>query len=291
MSENRRICAVLASDAKFFHQTRAAIDSIRRADQGDLDIRLIAIGPFDAADLAWLAERNVTVFDRLDDIPRFNDGPAYAVALSCRPYLPRLFPEYDGYIWIDSDIRMIDRRGLLPWIMHARNPQVTIAIAQESEATYTINAEPERARNYHRFAKVRMRGLYGRDVARHFQYFKFYNAGLFAMPAESPVWDRYRANLELVLNLPFHHLREQDALNVAIAQSDTVWTMASTWNWLCSLAMPVRSPGGGWMPPDNSDRRIKVAHLTDSGNFIMHKEQWISYYEYYRLLGLAEPEL
>ena len=70
-------------------------------------------------------------------------------------------------------------------------------------------------------------GVYGDKVADYLQYFNLFNAGLFAMHARSPVWARYRANLERSLPYPYDKMREQDALNIAIL-AEGVRAMPST---------------------------------------------------------------
>jgi hypothetical protein len=286
MAISPHVCAVLAGDSKFFHQSRGAIESIRRAGGDDVDVRLITIGPYPREQLDWLAQAGVTTFDRTGEIPRFADGPPASLALSCRPFLPQLFPEADGFVWIDSDIRILSPAGLAPWIAQAGDPQCPVAAAQESEPAYCINAQPTFARNYHRLVHQRLRTVYGEQVAQYLEYYKLFNAGLFAMPARSPIWKLYRANLERALSFPYDRMREQDALNVAIAEVGAR-AMPSTLNWLCSLAMPVRGPAGRWLTPDGTGRVIDVAHLTNSGDQVTYQGRSLSYFELYREMGLT----
>lgn len=277
----------MASDAAFFHQTRAAIDSIRRSDGGDIDIRLIAIGSFDIDQLDWLAKAKVSVFDRNADIPRFNGGPEHSIALTCRPYIPQLFPEFDGFVWVDSDVRFLSSSGLPRWIARARDVKCPVAAVHEAESAYTVNRDSGFSRTYYRITYARMLEVYGQEAAEYFEYFRLYNAGLFAAPSHSPFWTRYRKNLERALSFPYDRLREQDAFNVAISECG-VWAMPSTLNWLCSMSPPVLGPNGKWMPRDDSDRWIEVAHLTESTETVTHGGEVMTWYDCYRKLGLTE---
>lgn len=285
VSQSPRICAVLAADAGFFYQTRLAIESIRRADGGSIDIRLIAIGPYERGQREWLEAAGVTFFDRIDDIPRFNGAPLHAAALTCRPYLPQIFPDVDGIIWVDSDIRFVRPAGLMPWTSQAGDPACPVAAVQETEPQYAFNFNPFIARNYHRGNLERLRTVYGDDVAESLEYYKMFNAGLFAMPAASAVWNRYRTNLEKSLQFPYDKMREQDALNVAIIEEGNVRAMPATLNWLCSCAMPVRSEDGNWLTPNAPQRGISVAHLTNSGDLVPGTN--FTYYDLYRDRGLT----
>ena len=73
-----------------------------------------------------------------------------------------------------------------------------------------------------------------RDIERY--------AGLFAAPAKSPFWTRYRRNLHKALRVPYDFMLEQDALNVAIQEVGNELRAPSTVNWLCSLALPMKRP-------------------------------------------------
>lgn len=284
-----RICAVLAADANFFHQTSAAIESIRRAEGSTLDIRLITIGTFPRDQLDWLERAGVTTFNNIDDIPRFTGAPLHAVALTCRPFLPQIFPDVEGFVWVDSDIRFVHSLGLSAWTAQAADPTCPIAVTQESEPAYCINAHPVYSRNYHELATARLRTVYGDQLAGHMQYFKLFNAGLFAMPARSPVWARYRANLERSLAHSYDSLYEQDALNVAIIEQGMVRPMPSTLNWLCAAALPVKGPQGEFLTPNLPHRPIEVLHLAHSDHVGVSTDesQRRTLYDLYRDLGLT----
>jgi lipopolysaccharide biosynthesis glycosyltransferase len=289
MAAAPRICAVLAADANYFYQTRAAIESIRRAEGGALDIRLITIGPYPREQLEWLKRAQVTTFGKIDDLPRFPGAPLYAVALTCRPYLPQIFPDVDGFVWVDSDIRFALPSGLAAWTAQAADPTCPVAAVQESEPAYSINAHPFSSRTYHELTTARLRTVYGDKVADYMQYFKLFNAGLFAMHARSAVWARYRANLERSLAHPFDKLREQDALNVAIIEEGVVRPMPSILNWLCSAALPVKGPSGLFLTPNLPQRAIEVLHLSNSDESgpSIHEGQTRTFYDVYREMGLT----
>jgi hypothetical protein len=133
----------------------------------------------------------------------------------------------------------------------------------------------------------RLNAVYGAEMAARLSPCKQYNAGVFAMPAASPLWAAYAAHFERAMQFSFDHMRDQDALNVAISECG-VRPMDSTLNWLCSLALPMRHPSGRWLAPDQSGREIAVAHLTNSAVSVRVQGRQMTYYELYRMMGLTD---
>jgi hypothetical protein len=283
-----RVCLVTACDSGFFHQAAAMIRAVRVLVGDEVRIKLIAIGPFPAGQLAWLAREGVEVFEDWARFPRFTGAPLHAVALTCRPYLPLTFPDSPGFIWMDCDIRPLEVAGLRRWMELAGSPDCPVAAVHETEPCYGINKTPRIAANYHLMKNQRIRTVWGPAVEETLRYFNEFNAGLFAMPAGSPVWARYRANLERALTFPFDKMAEQDSLNIAI-QETAVLSLPSTYNWLCSLAIPAVVADRGVFTPDETGRRILVAHLTNSGDPIGPPDNNLTFYELYERLGLARP--
>jgi hypothetical protein len=285
-----RICCVLGSDAGFFHQLRACIDTILAARPAltgiDLDIAVVAI---DLADdqRAYLKDRSILVHDRLSDFPRFNGAPRHAYALTCRPFMPEFLPGYDGYIWVDSDIRFLQTDGLRFYADALRVGTASVILVQETEPCYTFNCDPKVARFFHTTLATRLAGVYGDEVAEYCRYFTPFNAGLFAARADSPIWARYRRNLHKALRVPYDNMLEQDALNVAIQETGGQIRAPSSMNWLCSIAFPARRGDGIWCSPENSAQPIHVAHLTNSALPLGGAHGNATYYDLYRQAGLT----
>jgi hypothetical protein len=285
-----RICCVLACSASFFHQARACIDTIlaARAVLSDVDLDIAVVGiDHTAEQIAYLKGIGVTVFDKLSDFPIFDGAPRYTYASTCRPFVPEFLPGYDGYIWVDSDVRFLYPGGLQYYVNALRAGAATVVAVQETEPCYTFNRDPKVARLYHSTFAKRLGTVYGNDVAEYCRYFTPFNAGLFAAPANSPFWTRYRRNLHKALRVPYDFMLEQDALNVAIQEVGGELRAPSTVNWLCSLAFPTKREDGIWCNPENFADPVYVAHLTNSETPLVSELGSTTYYEVYRQVGLT----
>ena len=286
-----RICCVMASDALFFHQTRASIetfDALRKSIGADLKVISLALSE---TQMDWLKSMDVGIAtDVPERVPRFAGAPLHTIAMTCRPWIPELFPGYGAYMWIDSDIRFLHQNGFLMYVQALESPRCSIAISHETEPAYGINRQPEIAGAYHRQKIARLRMEFGDEIAHHLEFMAMYNAGIFSAPASSPIWARYKRNLEKVIPLPYDRMREQDALLVSITEVQDVVSIPSVANWLCSLQMPVRAPSsnaGAFLHPDG-DRQILVAHLTNSSEPITVGGKQQTLYDIYQTIGLTK---
>jgi hypothetical protein len=285
-----RMCCVLACDAGFFHQLQACIGTIEAARPAlagiEFDIAVVAI---DLAEpqIASLKQKGAIVHDRLSEFPRFRGAPQHAYALTCRPFMTEFLPGYDGYLWVDSDIRFLHADGLRYYAEALRVEAASVILVQETEPCYTFNRDPKIARFFHATLAGRLAAVYGDEVAEYCRYFTPFNAGLFAARASSPIWARYRRNLHKALRVPFDNMLEQDALNVAIHETGGQLRAPSPLNWLCSLAFPNKRSDGTWCSPENWAQPILVAHLTNSTSIVASAQGSTTYYDLYRQAGLT----
>ncbi len=283
-----QICLVLASDSNYFGYLRDTLESIVRFPLGrTFDIKVISIGMI-AEHQAWLRQNGIEVLTDLSRFPQFSTGEKHYVAMTCRPYIPETFPGYAAYVWIDSDIRFLQPDGLQFYVNHALNPANSVVIAHESESTYSFNANPISNREHHSDAFQRLSDEFGVEIAQYFQYYNMFNAGLFAARADSPLWARYKRNLSITMPHGVHWGREQDAMNVAIAEVGNPMIAPPTYNWLCRYSMPVWNAAvRAWVTPAEPERKIAVAHLVNSNQLVTFQEQTVRMYEIYKQIGLT----
>ncbi len=283
------LCVVLACDANFFHQFQQCLASIRKWPLPfSFDIRLIGID-LEPQQLSWLNESGVRVTTDLSVFPQFSAGSRHLIGMTCRPVIPKVFPGYRAYVWVDCDIRFLRPEGLLFYGEHALNPGYSLVIAHETEPTYSYNIDPGWGRRYHEDNFQRMKDEFGVEIAEYLRYFKLYNAGIFGARADSPIWARYERNLQISMRLGAHWGREQDALNVSIAEVGSIKHAPSTHNWLCCFSTPYHDTlTGDWVSPQESGRKIAVAHLSNSNAVITYQNRQCRMYEFYQSIGLTE---
>ncbi|WP_158928571.1 hypothetical protein [Acidisphaera sp. S103] len=190
-------------------------------------------------------------------------------------------------MWIDCDIRFLLPTGLATYLRCLADPHASVAIAQETEGAYCVNADPKLAYNYHNGRVTRLLEVYNPALVEQCRYYTPFNSGVFAARRDSPIWGQFRHNLHLSLAARYDRMREQDALNIAILEPGRAIRMPSVCNWLCSLALPVRWADGTWRHPHEQDRVISVAHLTNSSDVIETDAGPSRFYDLYKRMGLT----
>jgi hypothetical protein len=293
MSENANqrsgAALVLAFDSSMFQQAQRCIETIREHCRRAYQLYAVGIdlkGP----ERDWLRSEGIGLLEDLASVPRYADGPPYATAMTCRPYLPRLFPGHGIYLSIDPDIRFLHPDAFEFYLGGAESRPKAIVICQEADTVYPLLRVAKKANyyfatRYHRIAKV-----FGQDVATRMQFFLGFNAGLFAMSAQSPGWGHYAKRIERSVSGPFSHFAEQDAMNVAICEDELELVVAPTiMNWLCMNSMPAYDPGSKrFVRPEYPFLPISVLHLNNSNATAWGEAEGTTQYEIYRRAGLTK---
>jgi hypothetical protein len=159
----------------------------------------------------------------------------YLRAMTARPHLPRYFPGFDLYVWLDADA----------WVQqpHAISTVVSAAYAHgcvlvpELDRAYANTFAEHPISDHHLATYVR---LFGSDNAWKLSRRPILNSGVFAARADSPVWGAWAEACKLTMGDRFVHLSEQAALTVAIyGNAVPVHYLPSRYNWICSLALPL----------------------------------------------------
>lgn len=189
----------------------------------------------------------------------------YYRTLTARPYLPRYFPGYQAYMWIDADA----------WVQTAEAMLVMLKGAASEPAIYMV---PELDRDYLPSSQHRLmqsvtwcKSFYGDDIANQMMGLPTLNAGVFAMRADCPVWEAWGALLTHSLRrypeiTRSHFMMDQVALNIAIfAGKYPLRPMPTEFNWLPILSIPVfdEATHDFWRPTPPRHAPISIIHLAD----------------------------
>lgn len=276
---------VCSCDQRYFPLAKGLILSI--VEQGTLPagvgLGFVDIGCEPEA-LQWLRQHGARI--RMMD-PLVLGGLAapelgYQRSQTCRPLLPKMFPEVSRLIWLDCDAWIQDM-SILAYLREAlaRNRE-QLFIAPECHYTYTtINEDSERRQN-------EMYGYYeqsfGTEVAVKMSRRVTLNSGFFAMAAENPLWAEWETEVRRIFlgsrtggNGIARHMAEQLALNVAATRSPNVTLLDPLYNYVCL-----------WNPPfRDADGVVRVALPPHAAVGIVHLAGgWRLFGERYRDRGL-----
>lgn len=284
-----RFCCVLASDAHYFYHAKPCIESLRAALRPirGVDVTIVLVSMDLAPDQrAWAEAQGVEVHEPHPAVPRYPDAPAHTYALTCRPYLPTIVPGYDGYAWVDTDLRFLRPEGIAHFMGQGLRADTTIVIAPECDPAYVMMNDLVGATRWLTGRDERVKRIWGREILRRQRMMPNLNAGLFAAPSHSPFWAAFQKRLGEVFAFSHVRMYDQDALNVAVLDLGHYVRAPTTMNWICSWALPVRGEDGSWRHPDFPREPIYTLHLTNSEVRHTLDGRRERLYDIYRRVGL-----
>ena len=202
--------------------------------------------------LRWLQSHDVALhaFSREDHriLPRQDLVPRYADAQLCRPFLPKIVPDYDCYVWIDSDI-WIQGTDAVPTMAQAvERFSDKIAICPEYHYGYIGH----RNMRYAIAAQQKWYSALYKDeaLADKYSFLPMFNSGFFAMQAQSPLWQLWAEELAMVYDGDHSadpsvlHFAEQLGLNRIIHKRQAFIPVDPIYNYACGGSSVFLNPRG-----------------------------------------------
>jgi hypothetical protein len=269
------VTIVTAGDAGYFPLLKDLIVSLQRGLGSALPpLSILDIG-LNEAQRIWLrglgADIRTLGWDL--DYPKRSKPPNSFKVLAGRPHLPKHFPGYDIYLWIDADCWVQDASVLDLFIKPAA--QGKLAIVPEIDRGYwTIHKRPKPwGQNQRAFAwafGMREGYRYGRNV--------ILNAGVFALHRDAPHWqlwsDNYASALKRVRFSPWAYrgnqnffLSDQTSLNRAVFVQGAPATLLPAYcNWFAGKGTPMFDTEAHLVvEPQTPHRELGIIHLAGAG--------------------------
>jgi hypothetical protein len=194
------------------------------------------------------------------DFPGQDHTPDTYKAQVARPFLPRHFPGYAMYFWLDADA----------WLQEWRGVEIYCAAAGTDKLAITLEIDRAYKRHYKRpklfgltLAWKCYREGFGWRVADRVGRNPIANCGVFALHRDAPHWAAWARLLAQVLRRSRFFFAEQTALNYAIfAEHLPVNFLPAYCNWTVGDAAPAFDPARGlFVEPYAPHEAIAVMHL------------------------------
>jgi len=251
---------VTGADSGYFPLLSDTVASVRGLSH-TVPIGVLDLGLAPEQRAAIEAERAVIVRPGWDvEFPGRDRMPETFKAQVARPFLPRHFPGYDLYLWIDADAWLQDWRA------------ITLYCAAASRGSLAIAPEIDRAYKRH-YKRPKFLGLslqwklyreaFGWRAADRLGRNPMLNCGVFALRADAPHWEAWRRLIAQVLRRTRFFYAEQIALNYGVFAEDLpVELLPAYCNWLAGDAAPGFDPERGlFVEPYMPHEPIGVMHL------------------------------
>ena len=249
-----------AADSGYFTLLRDTVLSIR-AFCSEVAIGILDLG-LEQVQRDWLAAYVSHLVRPGWDVafPRQADTPETLKAQVARPFLPRHFPGYETYFWIDADAWLQDWRIVELYIAAAGRD--TIAITPEIDRAYKRHYKRPKWlgrtlawKNYREAFGWRMADRLGRNP--------MINCGVFALHRDAPHWEAWARVMTGVLQRTRFFFVEQTALNYVIfAERLPANFLPAYCNWMPGDAAPAFDGARGlFVEPYAPHEVIGVMHL------------------------------
>jgi hypothetical protein len=252
---------VTAANAEYFELVQETVSSIRDKDEG----KQATIGFFDLGcqpeQLQWL-ESHVDVIRTPDwefDFPNRDQTPAYLKGLLARPFLPRYFPGFDTYLWMDSDAWVQDWRAIDLFVEGAARRGLAITPEVDRGSRIQYGGLPK----YWQWAFNHYYTLFSGEEAERYQSYPMLNAGVFALASDAPHWQLWASYLNRGLQQSASIFTDQFALNLAVYAGalDKTELLPAWCNWTCHFGLPA------W---DEERKRLVEPYLPHAPIGILH---------------------
>lgn len=252
---------ITGGDAGYFELMRDCIGSLRATPEG----RSLALGILDCglteAQRDWCRSGDATlVVPGWDfDFPgrdRLKDGYK---ALTARPFLPRYFPGFDLYLWIDGDCWVQQGDAVVLFLAAARTGKLAVAPEIHRSMRHYHHAWKE-------FATVNgaaYAACFDNETAERLIRYPLINAGVFALAADAPHWQGWAGLLDEALQRSTD-MTDQIALNVLVYDKGFPYEpLPSRCNWPVHHATPAWDAERGlFVEPAMPHEPLGILHLT-----------------------------
>jgi hypothetical protein len=185
--------------------------------------------------------------------------PSFSRAMTARPLLPKYFPGYDVYVWLDADTWVQDWRGIAAYVNAARD--YMIAITPEYDRSYVqFHGNNEDAASFRRRVYS---SCFNEALAKALAVFPTINVGAFAARADSEIWGLWSTYLgEIIKASGWRFFTEQNAMNQILrARGLRSAFLPPVYNWMTHDALPMVD-GNLLVEPYPPHEVIKIVHLT-----------------------------
>lgn len=206
--------------------------------------------------------------------------PSHKKAYYAKPFLPDIFPNHEGYMWIDADVWFQDSSALNHYSSASEKAEGMGAIAFECHPNYQDIGYKPRLRVVRKFgvfpAAIRqvsrktyrlIDDMFGDEMARQYGLAPDNNSGLFFIHADSPAWNAWQEYMSKANHRNFmkrNYFPDQTCLNVALrANGISFGVMPPTHNWIVGLGLPLLDENTHTLcDPCAPHQKLYAIHLT-----------------------------
>ena len=263
---NRAIVSL--ADSKYFELLLELINSIKRFPQSNnISICILDAGLKD--NQLDILKKKVAVIKKAEwdiDLPFYKKNKEWLKSQVSRAFLPKYFPEYEKFLWIDCDAWVNSWECVENYFKACDNNK--LGITQSIGPGYRILAKVNWI--FGKFASIKTQnykhakssGISEND-ARKLAFAPHLNIGVFSLKKNSPIWETWQRNLKKTLSKGRVFGSEGLAINISV-YLDNVETefLPISHNWITSHLLPIYDQQNNiFREPNIPHQEIGIIHL------------------------------
>ena len=260
---------VSLADSNYFELLEELVDSIKRfKESSDVAICILDAGLTDSQkDKLSKKVDEIKPAEWDIEVPAFKvKGKEWLKSQVSRAFLPNYFPNYEKYLWIDSDAWVNDWNTVELLIKACDNGK--LGITQTVGPGYKITSRVDwlfgklaiiKSQNFKHAVKSKI----GMEKARKLAFAPHINIGVFSLEKNSPGWKIWQKNLETTLKAGNIFGSEQLAINMSVYIDDLETEfLPLKCNWLTSNLLPkFDEKNQTFVEPYLPNYKIGIMHL------------------------------
>ena len=261
------------ADANYFELLNELVDSIKSFDQS----KEIAICIMDAGlqkDQVEILEKKVDQIKKAEwdiEVPSFKvKGREWLKSQVSRAFLPRYFPDYKKYLWIDADAWVNSWYAIELFLKGCDNKKLAIATSADRSYGRVLRAEWFLGS----FAKIKSQNYkhakssgFSEKIAREVALKPHLNIGAFSLEIDAPHWDVWQKNLKKALSSGKIWGSEQIAMNITIYSDNLdVEILPAYCNWTLIEVIKFDKKNNTFVEPYLPNHEIGIIHFAGKNN-------------------------
>ena len=260
---------VSLADSNYFELLNELIDSIIRFEKSkEIAICILDAGLTDNQKSILSGKVDEIKSAEWDiDVPSFKViGKEWLKSQVSRAFLPKYFPNYEKYLWIDCDAWVNDWNSIELYFKACENGK--LGITQTLGPGYKVMSKVNwlfgkiaiiKSQNFKHAIKSKI----GLDKARKLAFSPHINIGVFSLEKNSPGWKSWQTNLEKTLKAGNIFGSEGLAINMSVYIDDLETEfLPLNCNWIASNLLPkFDEKQNTFVEPYLPNYKIGIMHL------------------------------
>jgi lipopolysaccharide biosynthesis glycosyltransferase len=268
------------ADSNYYELLDELVDSIKRFKESENTAICIL-------DAGLSVEQKKQLSQKVDEIksaewdievPDFKvKGKEWLKSQVSRAFLPKYFPGYKKYLWIDADAWVNSWSAIELYLKGCENNKLSIATSADRAYGRVLRAEWV----FGSFARVKSQNYkhakssgFSEKIAREVALKPHLNIGVFALEANASHWEVWQKNLTAALKSGKIWGSEQIAMNITIYHDRlNVEILPAYCNWTLIEALKFDKEKNTLVEPYLPNHQIGIVHFAGKNNDLIRNDK------------------